>query len=58
MRSIMLVIDYGEEVDFDPTSFVQPVALADSAVATVKQVVVFTGIPSASVIDKVITFGE
>lgn len=52
------IIDYGTEVDFDPTSFTPPVALATSAVGTVERVFVMSGTPSTSQINQQVEFGE
>ncbi len=46
------LIDYGTEVDFDPTSFTPPVGLATSAVGEVKRVFTYTGEMATSKIEK------
>ena len=49
---MVLIIEYGDEVDFDPTPFTPPVAFDTSAVGTVKRVIIDAGELSASKIEK------
>ena len=55
---MVLIIEYGDEVDFDPTPFTPPVAFDTSAVGTVKRVAILTGTPSEAQINNLIEFGE
>lgn len=55
---MVLIIEYGDEVDFDPTPFTPPVAFDTSAVGTVRWVAILSGTPSVSVISKLVDFGK
>lgn len=51
------IIDYADEVDFDGT-ITPPTALSISTVADIERVIILSGEPSASAINKLVELGK